>query len=207
MKVIFLDIDGVMNSTVFYKNRYEKTKLERFYNIVKSKIKFVLNGFKHKTLFEIKIEDEYYTYEYQLKRLKESTCSQKWKWLSEFCNENDYKICISSVWRNHFGNKDKVIPEWWNKALIDLGFNKNIFVGITGKRKSLRGEEIQNWLDSKNNVEDYVILDDDSDMLEHQFKHFHHSDPYYGLTPNHLYRIKRYFDKESSYEELVCSLN
>jgi hypothetical protein len=35
----------------------------------------------------------------------------------------------------------------WNDALIKLGFNDGIFVGITGNRRTLRGTEIKEWLD------------------------------------------------------------
>jgi hypothetical protein len=202
IKVIFLDIDGVMNSRVFFEKRYNdmKQKSKRFFNVIRSKIKFALNGFKYKSLAENKTpDDSRYTYEYQFKRLKQETCPEKWKWLSEFCNENNLKICVSSVWKNHFGDKEKTIPMWWDKAFTDLGFNEGTFVGITGKRRSIRGEEIKEWLDSTDDVENFSIIDDDSDMLEEQFNNFHHSDPWFGLNPNHLYRIKRQLDGKSNY--------
>ena len=201
IKVVFLDIDGVMNSRVFFEKRHKsrKQRINRFHNIILSKIKFALNGFEYKSLAEHKTPDNRYTYEYQFKRLKQETCPEKWKWLSEFCNENNLKICVSSVWKNHFGNKEKTIPQWWDRAFTDLGFKEGTFAGITGRRKSIRGEEIKEWLDNRNDIEDFSIIDDDSDMLEEQFNHFHHSDPWFGLNPNHLYRIKRQLDGKSNY--------
>ena len=41
----------------------------------------------------------------------------------------------------------------------------------------------------------YVIIDDDSDMLLWQANHFFQTDSYSGLTPNICYRIKRYFNE------------
>lgn len=209
MKVIFLDIDGVMNSQVFYRERYKKENWNPiiWWRILRSKFKKVL-GIKPKavSLADHRTPDSYYTFEHQFKRLKKSTCPQKWEWLSEWCNENDIKICVSSVWKNHFGDKYNTRPEWWEDALTKLGFKANTFVGITGSRRSLRGEEIQEWLDASPEVEDYAILDDDSDMMKHQFCKFHHCDPWFGLSPNHLYRIKRQFDGHSSYEELSQTL-
>lgn len=210
IKVIFLDIDGVMNSHVFAHERYisRSSKLKRLYYRMRKKIKWVFNGFKHKHEVHVwsNTPDSHYTFNYQFKRLRESTCPQKWKWLSEWCNENDIKICISSVWKNHFGTREQGKPEWWDKALTELGFKSDTYVGITGARRTLRGEEISDYLKAYSNIEDYAILDDDSDMLPEQFIKFHHCDGWFGMSPNHLYRIKRQFDGENSYENLIKTI-
>jgi hypothetical protein len=164
---------------------------------------------KLKKFFKIKpkkqsltdFQKKYHTFDYQFDRLKQETCPNKWKWLSQFCNETNTKICISSVWRNHFGTENETKIEWWNDALIKLGFNPDIFIGITKNGGNCRGEEIQDFLD-KHPHSDYAILDDDSDMLEHQFDKFHHCDRYFGMSPNHLYRIQRQFEKKTNYKHL-----
>ena len=191
MKVIFLDIDGVMNSHVFYENRHKKRWLKpiTYYWKIKSKLRWIFNGFKYKPQrLNDKRSSKFDKFSYNFKFLVKETDKQKWKWLSEFCNANDYKICISSVWKRHFKN-----VEHWNKALIMLGFNDNIFVGITGERQTLRGQEIKEWID-KNDVTAYAIIDDDSDMLKSQMHSFFLVDGYYGLTPNILYRIKKHLN-------------
>lgn len=197
MNVIFLDIDGVMNSDQFYNSRYKRRwfKLDTYKYFIISKLKFICNGFKHKatSLADYKINPKHTTYKYRLKDLKYETDKLKWKWLSDFCNKYNYKICISSVWRSTFN-----INEWCD-VLISLGFNEDIFVGVTDSFNSIRGNEIQHWVDV-NKVKYYAILDDDSDMLPTQLSTcFFHVDSYYGLSPNHLYRINRYFDKCKKY--------
>ena len=74
MKVVFLDIDGVMNSTVFHHKNHNKlsSRLKRFYYSFKSKIKWIFNGFKYKytSLEDYKIPASRYKYQHQFKRLQ-----------------------------------------------------------------------------------------------------------------------------------------
>lgn len=53
---------------------------------------------------------------------------------------------------------------------------------MTDSKGSCRGEEIKRWLDEHDEVENYIILDDDSDMLNEQLTHFVQTDTYEGIT-------------------------
>ena len=191
MKVIFLDIDGVMNSELFYRARHKKRwfKARTYYWWILSKIKYILNGFKYKyvSLANYKVPESHKKFKYLFNRLKRGTDPLQWRWLSELCNENDYKICISSIWKRHFYDIND-----WDKSLTKLGFKEGTFVGITGHRRTERGTEIQEWIDKIGTVEAYAIIDDDSDMLESQLKSFFKTDAYCGLSPNICYQIKRH---------------
>ena len=208
MKVIFLDIDGVMNSQVFYEKRHKRRM--RSWNHIRYVIRkplIKIGLVQPTTSANYKPDKNRLTFEYQIKRLQEETCKEKWQWLSEWCNKTDTKICVSSTWKHHFGTRDYVsTPNLWEDAFQLLGFKPGTYVGITGRRKSIRGEEIKEWLDSNPHVEDYAILDDDSDMLSEQFSHFHHCDGWFGMSPNHLYRIGRQFENLSKYEKLTETL-
>lgn len=130
MKVIFLDVDGVLNSEQWFKEQYKKYGRPCSQTL------------DHKCLV-------------RLKRLIDKT---------------DAYIVVSSTWR--FGYKDN--DEGWQilmNALNEVGI-KDRFIGITPSLRHLydgccRGHEIQKWLDNNKdkNIENFVIIDDDSDMF------------------------------------------
>jgi hypothetical protein len=119
--------------------------------------------------------------------------------LNSLIQSTDAKIVVTSVWRN-----SRTVKE-----LQEL-LTRNGFVGeVVGKTKNLqigedgdcilRGNEILCWM--KNNKDligadyweyhNYVILDDDSDMLYWQRNNFIHVDPWCGLTPNTIFRAEK----------------
>ena len=146
MKVLFLDIDGVLNSEVFYT---KKSQWERYK----------------------RAEDSGYTRD---ERRALANIDKRAVSLLNYIVENtDAEIVISSTWRSDFN-----LP--YIMRFVGL---KRPYYGITPYDKSRhRGTEIQTWLDDYGNNVKYVILDDDSDMLERQLPYFIKVDPYYGLT-------------------------
>ena len=74
----------------------------------------------------------------------------------------DLKIVVSSTWR--IGNTLETMREELRSSGIDL----NRVIGMTPVFRNLsreRGLEIQKWLDDHPEVSEFVIVDDDSDML------------------------------------------
>lgn len=116
--------------------------------------------------------------------------------LKEIINATDAKIVISSSWRRH--TLEDTIKELQDTSdvrmngiefpFIDriIGITDRIFgFALTDKEKHislLRGVEIREWLKEHPEVTNYVILDDDSDMLLEQANHFVKTDTYEGLT-------------------------
>lgn len=134
MKVIFLDIDGVLNSEEGYKEHINK------------------NGFNGALVYA-EVEDR------PLKLLK------------EIINKTSAKIVVSSSWRigcERSGRESifgKALYEKLEKRLKDYGMEIYDITPSLGAGTQ-RGDEIREWL-SKNEIENFVILDDDCDMCEY----------------------------------------
>lgn len=143
MKVIFLDFDGVLNS------------LQSF------------------NFWESKREQDDWE-----KGLQAHQGSLKEYMAMEFC-----PICVHNVQRlvqYNPGVKIVISSSWRVGETVEtlknmLKMSKPIadaIIDVTESFSNIRGEEIQKWLDAHPEVTDYVILDDDQNMLDSQKEHF-----------------------------------
>jgi len=157
MRVVFLDIDGVLNSV------YD-------YTIIPSD--------------EEKVSNQIF--------------SRPVRILNEFIKKYDLHIVITSSWRILPRLREKIIP-----LLVERGLENahDVVIGYTKRCIDLsRGYEIKKFImeyneDSKEKITDYVIFDDDSDMLPEQSQHFFNTDVCIGLTETIAYKAGRYLDK------------
>ena len=62
-------------------------------------------------------------------------------------------------------------------------------------------EDNEKLVGSYYSFNNYVIFDDDSDMLYWQRNNFIHIDGYFGLSPNHCYRAKNILNKKFDNQE------
>lgn len=143
MKVIFLDIDGVLNHEHYYVNRSESDSMPY-------------------PLSEFDIES--------VNRLNNIT------------DKTNAKIVISSSWRftNGIYNILKKVGVTGEIIGITKYITKPSDKGYDIHVK--RGEEIQEFLDNNPFITNYVILDDDSDMLTSQLDNFVNTSYMYGLN-------------------------
>jgi hypothetical protein len=137
MKVVFLDIDGVLNHEEFYTKR----------NTIPL--------------------DEQKPYPYN--HFDPISVA----YLNDIIAVTNAKIVISSSWRSD--------PDIKN-ILHNVGIVGEI-IGCTPDLYNIhgslcRGKEIDAWLNCHPLVTEYVILDDDNDMEEHQLSHFIRTNPY-----------------------------
>ena len=172
MKVIFLDIDGVLNSQDWYVYRRDNVAMDS-------------------------IQSQYPFYEFDPRAVER---------LNRIVAETGAKIVVSSSWRSG------ETVESLQKLLDSVGFKGEVigltphlwcqkpYEDMDGYRVP-RGCEIDWWLDNHGDfqrinwskeeqikyvqsakVKNYIILDDDSDMLYNQREHFIRTPHDHGLT-------------------------
>ena len=102
--------------------------------------------------------------------------------LSSLFSEVEVAVVVSSTWR--FG---RTIQEL-NEVLHTIGICCTVIskTPFNGNFNELRGNEIKWWLESNGNPENYVIIDDDEDMLECQLNRFVNVNNVYGFTKSDL---------------------
>jgi hypothetical protein len=155
MKVLFLDIDGVLNSdrsclALREEAENAETASERLYH----RIDPVAVGLLNLVL------------------------------------RHDVKVVVSSTHRKFHPRLDNLC-----RYIADLGVKGEV-ISATVDGWALkwdddrRGVEIQEWLDRHPQVTHFAILDDDSDMLDHQLANFVHVNGRIGLTVDNLMQLQ-----------------
>lgn len=141
MKVIFLDIDHVLNTT---------ESLKQGIDLIPEKIRLI----------------------------------------SRLTSETQSKIVISSSWRYCYSISEiqnLFLNSGWNTKEIPI-------IGMTPETKNefiCRGKQIQNFLDSRDNIKKYVIIDDRDDMLKHQIPFLVKTNKKRGFTFLHYRKAKQ----------------
>lgn len=116
---------------------------------------------------------------------------EKLSLLKEIIDETNAKIVVSSSWKVGYDDVDKFIETLGGRRKSEtIKNNGNMFqwfcnniYDITDSNGPWRGDEIQRWIVyHQDEIETYVILDDDSDMRENQLFNFVQTDSYEGIT-------------------------
>ncbi len=134
MNVIFLDVDGVLNSRADYYSSDLPT-------------------------------DAHFAY------------------LQEIVEKSHAKIVLSSTWRINLRWGDSQAHKLTSR-LAEFGLE---IYDVTPELDGIRGEEIREYLDTHPDVDGYVVLDDDTDMLDLE-EHLIHTDTRVGLQAGDVYR-------------------
>jgi len=165
MKVIFLDIDGVLNVEVY---------LTAFWDICK---RINLSRPEAASLRLDAIHDDY----------GNLFCPLACRRLDWIIQATDAKIVISSTWR--MNGLDEMKAMWKHREIagevIDITpvhMTRRGIDNLSFTERCERGNEIKEWLSLHPEVESYVIFDDDNDMLPEQKDNFIQTDEAYGIT-------------------------
>ena len=169
MKVLFLDIDGVLNSENWFGYRLYCIKNNMFNEVINF----------------VNTNDE--RIKYKLSMIDDRAIAN----LNRIIEETGCKVVLSSSWRSCV-EAENTLTEY----LLKLKGFKYEFYDVTPRLwfsdfSTTRGEEIKFWLDKeseKNEIESFVILDDDySDILPEQMNNFIQIDGQVGLTDKDVF--------------------
>ncbi|MDC7248564.1 MAG: HAD domain-containing protein [Sphaerochaetaceae bacterium] len=181
MKLIFLDIDGVLNHELWARERLlrhqgeAESDYEYYRNFFDPNAIDLLNTIVEKTGAKVVVSSSWRT---------GRTVEQ----LRELLGVMDFKGEVIGKTPNLYFEKRKY-PHGDGK---EMHYNYSV----------PRGCEIKAWLEMNKSILGekmskvrYVILDDDSDMLYWQRENFFWVDPYCGLTPNIAYKVIQFLNK------------
>ena len=167
MRVIFLDIDGVLNSH-------------------RTAVAFQQMGYREMDPIAVRML-------YRIVRCAEAhiVISSTWRLDDQY---------VATIWGclRHAGwpwNHTALLP-LGECPIIDRTPSNNWGIGVT------RGHEIQDWLDANPSYDDYIILDDDSDMLESQMDRFIHCDHHVGLGWDQWSQIREIWPEVDDHERM-----
>lgn len=105
------------------------------------------------------------------------------RFLDRICAKHDIKVVISSTWRQG-GNAREFYQLFCAASCIDLASAIHKNWRTDSIQGCTRGQEIEKWL-SENECDGYLILDDDTDMLEYQKPFFVNTDCRNGMLFDH----------------------
>lgn len=169
LKVIMLDIDGVLNSE----------------ESIHRRIKMARQGYLDRDEADFPV-------------------TPMVGYLNKIIEYTNAKIVISSTWRilHPLEGTDESKGTRFRKGLKDIFKQSGILgeiIDITPNKKSgIRGEEIKEWLNNHPEVTNYVILDDNSDMLEEQLPYFIQTTWKKGLEEQHADKAIEILNKQFS---------
>ena len=120
--------------------------------------------------------------------------------VKKICDETGAKIVISSSWR--YSTIEKTIDAYklhdWILTPYIIDVTENLSMSSGWDLFSYfpqRGLEISEYINKHELIQNYVILDDDSDMLYIQKDHFVKTDTYKGLSEENVQQAIQILNK------------
>ena len=171
MKIIFLDIDGVLNSG-------------------RSFIAFAKNA----------KAAEYEHDPYWSKITKATIDPVSVGLLNRVLEEFDAHIVLSSTHRMHFPEGPEKLQQIKDYLKV-LGIDGSRCIGYTPRFNAIRGDEIAYWIEENKDrfpIDNMIILDDSSDFRPEQMEFHVHCEGGHGITEENYHQMTRLFGREDS---------
>lgn len=112
------------------------------------------------------------------------------QWVSEACQKFGYDIVVTSTWR---------LWDNYKECLINGGLRPGIeILGKTDRLRDVcRGVEIKKYIDEHPEIQYYVIVDDEADMLPEQMGHFIKTSSDTGFNLSEFKRFEEIFERDN----------
>ena len=111
------------------------------------------------------------------------------QWLSEACQKFGFDIVVTSTWRKWDNYKECLINGGLRKGIEVLGKTP-----VFGTRP--RGAEIKAYILEHPEIQYYIIVDDEADMLPEQISNFIMTDGDCGFTLKDFIRFDEIFKRD-----------
>lgn len=178
MKIIFLDIDGVLN------NETDFVEVALYGHPINGEIRQLRSGRE------------------VLTPLNRGMLAL----LDTIITMTDAKIVISSTWRDEYGLSDiynmfKAVGFQAPRTTI-IGKTEPSVVRFSSDHTYTRSSEIAEWMEDRDDIESYVILDDISSHMFHDHDdHLVTTDEYDGLNKLQMYQAVNILGRNEEYQK------
>lgn len=112
------------------------------------------------------------------------------QWISECCQKFHYDIVVTSTWRWSPNYQDCLINGGLRPGIEILGRTENLW---HPDHDTCRGDEIAKYLADHSEINYYMIIDDEDDMLPEQKDHFIQTNDDVGFNISDFKRFEKIY--------------
>ena len=119
------------------------------------------------------------------------------QWISECCQKFHYDIVVTSTWRRKANYKDCLINGGLRPGIEILGRTDDLW---NAENNTCRGDEIAKYLTDHPEINYYMIVDDEDDILPEQQDHFIQTDGDVGFCLADFTRFEKIYMQDLGHD-------